>query len=352
MPLASFPVNKLLQGFDYVALSCYSIMFIFQLPWIIYFILNIVQEKKVLSQLVRNGNQPEDLPLITKRRNKLLLYKYMLATTIFEASTVVFPLIDYIIVSFTDVELNCDHYYYIPYLYASYLADVIKILLYQCILEMLNLTTQFVKDVYLRNSARSVMRKKINRFVLRFLLVLGLGVSGVGLGIAYVICEVFLITQLVLYYRYSRQLYRALRMHYEDTKYEFGNRSVEARTIWRHMRHYKNTTIWFFIIAAILVWGVAVGELSLPYEFLESGCIQQLLTNHNLTFINSTVFQVTDDALSIVSLILYLTSFLALIPFYTVFSLYYLCNKFLFVKKYKYRYHVKYSQGYRRLILN
>ena len=164
------------------------------------------------------------------------------------------------------------------YLYIKYLSGLIEVIFAQCSLEVLNLTTLFVKDVYLRNSAHSGMRKKINRFVLRFLLVLGLGVSGVGLGIAYVICEVFLITQLVLYYRYYRQLYRALRMHYEDTKYEFGSTSVEARTVWKHMRHYKWCTIWYFIIAFCYVVCITISELSLPLQFLNEESINKRLT--------------------------------------------------------------------------
>ena len=336
-----------------IFIICSLVLNFVQIPWLIYFILNILQQRKFVSRLMRTGDHNDQANLITKNRNKLLLHKYLFTTVVLEWGTVVYILINYIVgisLSENKIYFNCMQYYYALHLYEKNVKILIEMILILCILETLNLTTLFVKDVYLRNSVHSVMRKKINRFVMRFLLVLGLGVSGVGLGIAYVLCEVFLITQLVLYYRYSRQLYRALRMQYEDTKYEFGRTSVEARTVWKHMRHYKYTTIWFFIIILTLVFGITVNEISLPYIFLDEECIQRIITNHNLTFTNSTIFRDIDIAISTVSSILYLICLLMLMPVYTAFSVYYLCDKFLFVRVYQHRYHVRYSQGYDNLV--
>ena len=316
---------------------------IFQIPWIVYLIINISQREKILTRLKRNGYQLDDVSLVSRHRNKLLLYKYLLMCVIFELLVFVLNVFNsalgYIAIK-ERIQLNSNHLIEFAHFYVKYLLVLIEIIFAQCNLEMSNLTTLFVKDVYLRNSAHSGMRKKINRFVLRFLLVLGLGVSGVGLGIAYVICEVFLITQLVLYYRYSRQLYRALRMHYEDTKYEFGSTSVEARTVWRHMRHYKWCTIWYYIIVFCYVVVITIFELSFPLQFLNEASIKQILINNNITFTNTTVYQYLNIAPASVSIVFSLILLLSFLPIYTVYSMYYLCDKFLFVRVYKHRYHV------------
>ena len=244
------------DAFIYTSIVLFVIVILIQIPWTIHFIARVVQERKAVSSLLRNRVQSDATgKLILKHKNQLILQKCFFTATLFELLMVLMVVVDYALGGNKDlISFDCSQYYFVPFIFVKYFLELLDILLYQSILEVLNITTLFVKDVYLRNSAHSGMRKKINRFVLRFLLVLGLGVSGVGLGIAYVICEVFLITQLVLYYRYSRQLYRALRMHYEDTKYEFGSTSVEARAVLKQKKHYKYFTIWFFIITTIMAF--------------------------------------------------------------------------------------------------
>ena len=186
----------------YSTIAMNIIIIIIQIPWIVYLIINISQREKILTRLKRNGYQDDDVSLVSRHRNKLLLYKYLLMSVTFEFLTIILIVINSTIrcrAFKENIQFNTDNMALLlfTYLYVKYLSGLIEVIFAQCSLEVLNLTTLFVKDVYLRNGAHSGMRKKINRFVLRFLLVLGLGVSGVGLGIAYVICEVFLITQLV-----------------------------------------------------------------------------------------------------------------------------------------------------------
>ena len=340
-------VHELYVATRFVFLVCFVIVILVQLPWILYFIIKIVQGKLILKRIRKNQDQSDVVKgLALKHKNNFSLHKYLLTATIFELSTMVMSAVNYSLSATQhEFQFNCSYYYVLLFVYAKYTLELVNVLFFQSTLEVLNITTLFVKDVYLRNSAHSVMRKKINRFVLRFLLVLGLGVSGVGLGIAYVICEVFLITQLVLYYRYSRQLYRALRMHYEDTKYEFGSTSVEARTVLKQKKHYKYFTIWFYSILLTLVLSSIAFGISLPQRILGEDCILEFLTNNSTTLNNSTVYEDINFAVLIVSPLLYGVFIVLFIPVYTVYSMYYLCDKFLFVNRYSYRYHVRYSVG-------
>ena len=128
-------------------------------------------------------------------------------------------------------------------------------------------------------------------------------------------------------------------MHYEDTKYEFGSTSVEARTVWKHMRHYKWCTIWYFIIAFCYVVCITISELSLPLQFLNEESINKRLTNSNITFTNTRIYLYLNIATT-VSITFNLIIWLSILPIYTVYSMYYPCDKFLFVSVYRHRYHV------------
>ena len=332
---------------------CLLVLNLVQISWVIYFSINIFQQKKLIAALIRSGVRHDQASLLTKYRNKLLLHKYLLTTMIIEYLTTVCILIYYIIKAYlfeNKVYFDCAQYYYVLNIYQRNVTILIEMVFILCTLEVLNLTTLFVKDVYLRNSTHSGMRKKINRFIMRFLLLLALGVSGIGLGIAYILCEVFLINKLVLYYRYSRQLYRSLGMHYEDTKYEFGDTSIEARTALKHKKRYKWSTIWLFIIFLSVVLGMSVNEINVPFNIIGEECIQQKITNHNLTFTNSTIFREIEITISIVTAAFYSLCLIMLIPIYIVFTMYYLCDKFLFVRVYQHIYHVSYSKGYGSLV--
>ena len=226
------------------------------------------------------------------------------------------------------------------YLYAKYVIELLEMATLQCAIEMLNLTTLFVKDVYLRNNTHSGMRKKINGFIVRFLIVLGLGVSGIGLGIAYIVCEVFIIAQLVLYYRYSRQLYRSLGMYYQDVKYEFGETSIEARVAGKHKKCYKWSKIWLFVITICLVGCATMFVFTMPMQSLSERFIKQRLTENRITFQHSEIYNVINITIASVSTAFYQAISLLYLPIYTAFSLHYLCGKFLFRKKYRHRFHV------------
>ena len=321
------------------AIIIVNIVIIFiQILWIIYFGIKIQQNEKIHNRLVHNGYQHDDTSLFSSHRNKLLLYRYLLINVTSEMLTLVLVSINTTIRS-RPMEQIIDRAPY-SYLYVKYVAGLIQIVFSLCILEMLNLTTLFVKDVYLRNSTHSGMRKKINRFIMRFLLLLALGVSGIGLGIACILCEVFLIIQLVLYYRYSRQLYRSLGMHYEDTKYEFGDTSIEARTALKHKKRYRWSAIWYFIVTVCIVVDITMLVATIPLQFMNEKFIEQRLTENNITFTHSDIYYDINIANVLVSSGLYFIITLMYLPIYVIFSMYYLCDRFLFVRIYRHRFHV------------
>ena len=303
-----------------------------QMTWVILLLVNVSQKAKIVSRLVRNGYQHENINVFSSHKNKLLLYKYLLMNVVFELLITVQNVPNKIFRSspIRGIAHNIQvDWQFFAYLYAKYFSRLIEMVLLLCILEALNLTILFVKDVYLRNSTHSGMRKKINRFIMRFLLLLALGVSGIGLGIAYILCEVYLITQLVLYYRYSRQLYRSLGMHYEDTKYEFGDTSIEARTALKHKKHYKWWTIWLCIIAFCMVVLTTMLVITMPLQLLNEGFIEQRLIESNVAFIHSDIYYYIIIASELVFNGLGLIAVLTYLPIYVIFSMYYLCHKFL-----------------------
>ena len=148
----------------FVTVVFYSITILIQLSWIVYLVVNnIRQESRIVSRLVRNGFQYEDKNLATGRKNKLLLHKYLLMNLIFEMSIVVLLVINSIIrcIPITEEISQFDMKQSIRYPlicnYVNYISVFIEIVLIQCFLESLNLTTLFVKDVYLQNSTHNGM---------------------------------------------------------------------------------------------------------------------------------------------------------------------------------------------------
>ena len=274
------------EAFLYTSIALFVTVILVQIPWTLYFITRVLQERKSVSSFRRKRVQSDATGrLILKHKNQLTLQKFFFTATLFELLMTLTIIFDYVLdANRSLISFNCSQYYFVPYLFVKYFFEFIDMVFLQCTIEVLNLTTLFVKDVYLRNNTHSGMKKKINGFIVRFLIVLGLGVSGVGLGIAYIVCEVFIIAQLVLYYRYSRQLYRSLGIHYDDTKYEFGIKSIEARTARKQKKHYKYFTIWLFIIINIMTLGVLGFTIYLPIIILEEECIQTILQSITLQF--------------------------------------------------------------------
>ena len=338
MEESTIRLNQLASAFLYSVIIFCIITIAIHIPWIIYFQVKIYQKKKIVSRIVRNGIKQEDLNLAFNHRNQLLLYRYLLMDVTFELLSMTSAIVSTfirsgLITKITQYKMDNIDWQLFMYLYAKYVTGVVEMAFVLCTLEMLNLTTLFVKDVYLRNNTHSGMRKKINGFIVRFLIVLGLGVSGVGLGIAYIVCEVFIIAQLVLYYRYSRQLYRSLGMYYQDVKYEFGETSIEARVAGKHKKHYKLSAVWIFITAFCLVGCATMFVITIPVKFLNEKFIEQ-------TIIHSEIYYFVDIATVSLSSAFYLTFWLLYLPIYTAFSLRYLCDKFLFVRVYRHRFHV------------
>ena len=147
----------------FVTVVFYSITILIQLSWIVYLVNNIRQESRIVSRLVRNGFQYEDKNLATGRKNKLLLHKYLLMNLIFEMSIVVLLVINSIIrcipitEKISQFDMKQSIRYPLIYHYMNYISVFIEIVLIQCFLESLNLTTLFVKDVYLQNSTHNGM---------------------------------------------------------------------------------------------------------------------------------------------------------------------------------------------------
>ncbi|KAI6654053.1 hypothetical protein LOD99_2900 [Oopsacas minuta] len=325
---------------------CFTTVVLVQLPWMLYFIIKLVQARKLLCSLVRIQDLSEEMKnLIVKQRNQLILYKYLLTATTFELLTVTMTGINFVIsVNEDKFKFNCHQYYAIAYIYVKYVLDLLNIVFFQCTLEILNLTTVFAKDVYLHNNTTDcVMRKKVKWFIARTSIVLCLALSGIGIGIGYFLAEIILFTQLICYYRNSMILYKSLIILYEDTKYEFGSLSIEARLVLRYIRHFKWFTIWFFIIAVNILLCTTLFLISLPQNILGEKCILELITQQKYTRINSTIYAEVDFAIVLLESIFYAIFVILYLPVFLVYTLYYLCEKLLFVRAYKYRYHVRYT---------
>ena len=329
----------------WIFIAFYSSLILVQIPWIAYFIVKAMQAKKNSTELRRNIDQSDTIKKLTRKHiNNLQLYKHFLVMTIFEFLTYVTLIINY---AFTIGEptFNCSQYYYPLYLHLKYNLQFASVLFFQCTLAVLNLTTLFVKNVYLGRNAESEKQRKKTIFVIKLLPGLFLALSGVGILLGITSSLVFIIIEFIYYYKHSKQLYRVLTIIREDVKYEYGEGSFKEVSARKQRLHYKRFAIWFYVVASMLVIGIFLFLIILPQLILGEQCIVQVFSRHNLTFFNNTMYKDSEIGLQITSSVFYAAFALTFIPVYTIYSLYYLVDKFLYVRVFQPRYHVRYSVG-------
>ena len=333
------------ESVSYALALCFTIVLSVHAPWTLYFIGKVILNKRRYIGLVRSQDQGDTVKRLTvKYKNELSLYKYLLTTTTFELLTALLTILSCILsANGRKIQFNCTEYYAVLYVYVKYLLELLAILMLVSALEALNLTTKFAKGIYICTNTNTALKKEKRRFLVRFVLIACLAVSGVGIGIGYVLVEIFLITQLVQYYKHSTELYRTLQIHYQDTKYEFGTTSMEATSVLKYKRHYKVFTTWCFFLALNGVICVTIFLFSLPQSIIGEDCILEFITIQKQPWMNSTAYKGVDLATLSLGTLFYAILVILYLPVFVLYTLYYLCDKLLFVKVYKYRYHIRYS---------
>ena len=327
---------------NYVLISCYIIIITIEIPWIIYFFAKMVEMNKSVSDMDRRRNEWDNTSkqIYQQHKNKLRLYFYLFIVTIAESLTTFSILLTLLIIfDLLNPTINCNEFYFLFYLYIKYNLLSLSVILPQCTIELINITSLYVNYIFLRNSSTVSLTQRINRFTFKQVLVVTLALSGIGLPLAFIISETLLIIGMIQYYKYSKQVYRSLTMIADDLLYEHSRSSLEATRARRQLVHYKRFTIWFYIFSLILVFVSIDFVLWLPQSVMEETCI----VSNVAQFVDSDVYQVYKYALLAIGGVLHVSAIIVFLPFYTVYSLYYLCDKFLFTYKYPHRYKIRYS---------
>ena len=338
---------------NFTLIAFYALIMVVESPWIVYFISKVVETKKYLSFLNHYKNWTDSSKEnIQQNKNKLHLYTYILLSTIFESLTVSSIILTLLLIfNIPSFEFDCTEYYFVVNLYFRYLAMLSSIVLPQCTFELINTTIIFVKDIFLRNMKSSGMTRKICMSLLRILISVLLGLSGFGLPFAFVFGEIFLIFGCVKYYKLSRKLYRALVIITEDMYHEYGQGSVEAIQARNQMLHYKRFTIWFFIYASVLVLISVDFVLWLPQSIMEEQCVLPVLLNVT-TFEDNPIYQLPKNLIAVLGVILHIAGLFIFVPFYAIYSVYYLWDKLLYSRRHPHRYKVRYSVGIEEMLIN
>ena len=275
-----------------------------------------------------------------RHKNKLRLYFYLFIVTISESLTtfsILFTLL--IIFDLLNPKLNCKELYFLFYFYVKYNLLSLSIILPQCTIDLINITSQYVNYIFLRNNSTVSLVHQINRFTFKLVLVVILALSGIGLPLTFIIGEAFLIIGMIQYYKNSKQVYRSLTMIADDLLCEYGRGSLEAIRARKQLLHYKRFTIWFFIFSLILVFLSVDFVLWLPQSVMEEECIVSNL----VPIVGSSIYQIYKYTLWAIGGVIHITAIIVFLPLYTVYSMYYLCDKFLFTYKYPHRYKIRYS---------
>ena len=333
---------------NFAFISCYALTISVQCPWILYFIAKITEMKKYVSKMEPQRYWTDsNREIFQQNQNRLYLYMYILSSTVFETLTLSSIIISLLLIfNIPTFTFACKEYPFKVYLYIKYLILLISIILPQCTFELINITTKFVQNSFLRNKQSSGMRRKFCIFLTRISIVVVLGLTGIGLPFAFLLGELFIILSFVNYYRYSKELYRSLVIITQDTRYEYGHGSVEEKQAKRRMLHYKRFTIWFFIYSLVLVFISVDFVLWMPQSLMEEKCSKIFFNN---TIETSHIYQYFKYTIELAGATLHATGISIFVPFYTVYSMYYLCDKFLFIRKYPHRYRVRYSIGIERI---
>ena len=338
-------MNGLSLVVEYIVSVCLVTVLLVQAPWTFYFIGKSIQSKKKYKALVRNQDQDDTVrKLKTKHKNQLTLHKYLLTIITLEQLTWILTMITVILgANKNTIEFNCSEYYYVLYIYVKYGISLFGFLAYESALEVLNLTTIFAKDFLIYNNENSAMKKRNRWFIVRFVVIVCLAISGVGIVFGLILVEILYITQIIRYYKLSMQLYRSLKIRYQDINYEFGSSSSEAVTELKYITHYRRVAIWCFIIGLNVVPYTVVFIFSIPGKIIGEDCIDKLIDIQNYTWINSTAYKGVNTAVFSLQIALYAIFVILFLPVFVLYTLYYLCDKLLFVRVYKHRYHIRYS---------
>ena len=330
----------------YVYLSINLVVVFIQIPWLAYFLVKFLQARNRLAQLMRIDMSEGCQNLLQKYENTKILYKYFIAATTFELLTMsltVFniilnpnPLKDY---------LHCKEYYFIMYLYGKYFIGFLSVLCLMSSIEVLNFTTKFATNVFILN-IKDGNENKIRIFIMKLVLLVMLALSGIGM-IAFILVEILLVKESIQYYQNSRELYKKLRMMYEDVKYEFGDTHINTRSARKNLLHYKRFTIWISVVVFLLVIASILFAFWTPFYLIGEPCVLETFTQYkyNSTSLDFIHYKDIKKGAAISSIIIRILIMISFIPFYTLYSLYYLCDKLLFVNVYPHIYHVGSSVG-------
>ena len=326
---------------NYVFVSCYILIIAVEIPWIVYFFAKMIEMNKSVSDMdKRKDCESSNRQIYQQHKNKLRLYFYLFVVTISESLTTFSILLTLLIIyDLLNPALNCNEFYFLFYLYIKYNLLSLSVILPQCTIELINITSQYVNHIFLRNNSNVSLIQKINRFTFKQVLVVVLALSGIGLPLVFLICECLLIIGMVQYYKYSKQVYRSLTMIADDVLYEHGRGSLEAIQARKQLLHYKRFTIWFYIFSLILVFVSVDYVLWLPQSVMEEECIVPSVAQ----LVVSNVYQVYKYTLLAIGTVLHVSGIIVFLPLYTAYSLYYLCDKFLFTYRYPHRYKIRYS---------
>ena len=329
----------------YTFSACFAGALLVQAPWTIYFIGKIIQSKRMYKALAKNQNQDDTVRrLKRKHKNQLTLHEYLLTTISLELFSVILTIISLILsANEYTIQFNCSEYYFVFYIYAKYGISLFSFLFYESVIEVMNLTTIFAKDFYIYDNTNTGMKKKRKWILVRFVVVACLAVSGIGIVIGFILVDIFIITQIIQYYKLSIQLYKSLKKRYQDTMYEFGSSSREAATELNYIKHYKRVVIWCSILSLNAIAFTVTFLFTLPQSILGEICIYERIANQGYTWINSTVYESIETAILGLDGIFYGIFVVLYLPVFVLYTLYYLCDKLLFVRVYKHRYHIRYS---------
>ena len=320
-----------------VYISVNLILFFVQVPWLVYFISQFLEARSRSASLMRIG----DINLLQKHKNTKKLYKYFIVATTFEFLTILLIIFNYIFdVKLLRYTLNCEEYYFTLYLYVKYFIGFLSVLCLMGGIEVLNFTTKFALKIFILN--RNSEKQKTKKLIIKIVLLVSLALSGVGMIVAFILVEILLVKESIQYYQNSRELYKKLRIIYEDVKYEFGETHINTRSARMNSLHYKRFTLWFSTVVFVVMIASVFFVFRIPLNLFAEQCVLETITRYkyNSTILDSIHYNDILEGASILGKVIHVLFMILFIPLYIFYSLYYLCNKLLFVNVYPHRYQV------------
>ncbi|KAI6654054.1 hypothetical protein LOD99_2901 [Oopsacas minuta] len=344
-------ITTLELAINYVFITGYITIIVVEIPWIVYFIGKTIKTRRTVSNMeIKKDWSKSNTQIYNQQKNKLQLFIFLLISTMFESFTICSIVLTLVIIfDLITPAIDCTSYMFLFYFYIKYMMLSLTIVIPACTIELINLTTQFVNYIFLRNKSKASLKHKIYQFVFRVVFVAVLALSGIGLPLTFIFAEIFLIFSFYKYYKHSIELYKSLSMIAKEMLYEYGRGSIEAIQARNRLLHYKRFTIWFFTYTFILVLISIDFILWLPQSVIEDQCLIQNITHQSLQdlqFVNSDIYQGYKYLLEGVGSFFHIIGVIWFTPIYIIYSIYYLCEKSYSMKKYKYRYKIRYSVAF------